>query len=232
MNAHLPLILIPGLLNTARLWADQAAVLGRGRPVHIADSASADTLGGLAEGVLRGAPERFALAGLSMGGYVAFEILRRAPLRVDRLCLVDTTARPDTAEQSGRRRMLMDLAAREGIAAVLPMLLPGFLAPRHKDDPHLVGIVTEMANAVGVDGFVRQQLAILARPDSRAELAGIGIPTMVLVGIDDQITPKDRAEEMVEAIPDAELVVIPDAGHFAPLENPMAVTAAMQRWLD
>ena len=232
MNGHLPLILIPGLLNTARLWADQAAVLGRGRPVTVADSAAADTLGGLAEGVLRGAPERFSLAGLSMGGYVAFEILRRAPLRVDRLCLVDTTARPDTADQSARRRMLMDLATREGIAAVLPMLLPGFLAPGHKDDPRLVGIVTEMANTVGVEGFVRQQLAILARPDSRADLAGIGIPTMVIVGADDQITPKDRAEEMAEAIPEAELVVIPDAGHFAPLENPKAVTAAMQRWLD
>ncbi len=232
MNAHLPLILIPGLLNTARLWADQAAVLGRGRPVQVADSAVADTLKGLADGVLRGAPERFALAGLSMGGYVAFEILRRAPLRVDRLCLVDTTARPDTADQSARRRMLMDLAIREGIAAVLPMLLPGFLAPRHKDDPHLVGVVTEMANAVGAEGFVRQQLAILARPDSRGDLAGIGIPTMVLVGADDQITPKDRAEEMAGAIPDAQLVVIPDAGHFAPLENPKGVTAAMQRWLD
>jgi pimeloyl-ACP methyl ester carboxylesterase len=231
VNAHLPLILIPGLLNTARLWADQAAVLGRGRPVQVADSAAADTMGGLAEGVLREAPERFALAGLSMGGYVAFEILRRAPLRVDRLCLVDTTARPDSADQSARRRMLMELATREGIAAVLPMLVPGFLAPHHRDDPQLVGIIAEMADAVGVDGFVRQQLAILARPDSRADLAGIGIPTMVLVGADDQITPKDRAEEMAEAIPGAELVIIPDAGHFAPLENPKAVTAAMQGWL-
>jgi pimeloyl-ACP methyl ester carboxylesterase len=232
VNAHLPLILIPGLLNTARLWADQAAVLGHGRSVQVADSAAADTLAGLAEGVLRQAPERFALAGLSMGGYVAFEILRRAPLRVDRLCLVDTTARPDTADQSARRRMLMELATREGIAAVLPMLLPGFLAPRHQSDAHLVGVVTEMANTVGVDGFVRQQLAILARPDSRDDLAKIGIPTTVLVGSDDQITPKDRAEEMVAAIPSARLVVIRDAGHFAPLENPKAVTAAMQEWLS
>ena len=231
MNAGLPLILIPGLLNTARLWADQAAVLGRGRPVAVADSANADTLGGLAERVLRSAPERFALAGLSMGGYVAFEILRRAPLRVDRLCLLDTTARPDTADQSARRHMLIELANREGVAAVLPLLRPGFLAPRNKDDPHLAGIVAEMANTVGVDGFVRQQLAILARPDSRADLATIGIPTTVIVGSDDQITPKDRAEEMAEAIPDAKLVVIPDAGHFAPLENPKAVTAAMQEWL-
>jgi pimeloyl-ACP methyl ester carboxylesterase len=206
--------------------------LGRGRKIRVADAAATDTLAGLAEEVLRGAPERFALAGLSMGGYVAFEILRRAPLRVARLCLVDTTARADTAEQSTRRRMLMDLATREGIPAVLPTLLPGFLAPRHQGDPRLVGLVTEMANAVGVDGFDRQQRAILGRPDSRADLPKIAVPTTVLVGSDDQITPRDRAAEMVDAIPGARLVDIPDAGHLSPLENPEAVTAAMREWLS
>jgi len=231
VNAQLPLILIPGLLNTARLWADQVAVLGRGRPITVADSAAADTMAGLADAVLRGAPERFALAGLSMGGYMAFEILRRAPLRVDRLCLVDTTARSDTAEQSSRRRMLMELAIREGIDAVLPMLMPGFLAPRHHADARLVGIVEEMSNAVGVEGFVHQQLANLGRADSTGDLARIGIPTTVLVGAEDQITPKDRAEEMASAIPGATLVVIPAAGHFSPIENPRAVTAALQAWL-
>ncbi|MSP20462.1 MAG: alpha/beta fold hydrolase [Alphaproteobacteria bacterium] len=231
MNPLLPLVLIPGLLNTSRLWAAQSQALGPRRSIQVADSAGADSLRGLADAILGQAPERFALAGLSMGGYVAFEILRRAPLRIDRLCLIDTTARPDTADASSRRRMLMEVAARDGIGAVLPLLVPGFLAPRHATDTRLVGIIGEMAAAVGVDGFVRQQLAILARPDSRPDLPSIGIPTTVIVGADDQLTPRDRAEEMVEAIPGARLAVIPDAGHLSPLENPAAVTAAMQEWL-
>lgn len=231
MNQHLPLILVPGLLNTARLWADQAQTLGRGRSVQVADSACADTLGGIAEALLQAAPERFALAGLSMGGYVAFEVLRRAPLRVDRLCLVDTTARPDTAEATERRRRLMDLAARQGIQAVVPLLVPGFLAAQHQGDPRLRAVIDQMAEQVGAEGFVRQQLAILGRPDSRPDLSNIGVPTLVIVGAEDTLTPPDRAREMVDAIPDAVLRVVPDAGHLAPLENPKAVTAAMADWL-
>ena len=161
----------------------------------------------------------------------SFEILRRAPLRVDRLCLVDTTARPDAAEAAARRRSLMELATREGVRAVVPLLVPGFLAPKHAKDPHLAAVIEEMAAVVGVEGFVRQQLAILARPDSRPGMAKIGIPTTIIVGADDQLTPLDRAEEMRTGIPDARLVVIPDAGHLSPLENPKAVTAAMEEWL-
>lgn len=231
MNQHLPLILVPGLLNTARLWADQVAALGPGRQVQVADSACADTLGGIAEGLLSAAPERFALAGLSMGGYVAFEVLRRAPLRVDRLCLLDTTARPDTAEASERRRRLMDLAAHKGVREVVPLLLPGFLAAQHQADPSLRQLIAQMAEQVGADGFTRQQLAILARPDSRPDLPHIGIPTMVIVGEHDTLTPLERAQEMADAIPGAVLRVIPAAGHLSPLENPKAVTAAMQEWL-
>jgi pimeloyl-ACP methyl ester carboxylesterase len=231
VNQHLPLILVPGLLNTARLWADQAQTLGRGRSVQVADSACADTLGGIAEALLQAAPERFALAGLSMGGYVAFEVLRRAPLRVDRLCLVDTTARPDTAEATERRRRLMDLAARQGIQEVVPLLVPGFLAAQHQGDPRLRAAIDQMAEQVGVEGFVRQQLAILGRPDSRPDLPNIGVPTLVIVGAGDTLTPLDRAQEMVDGIPGAVLRLVPDAGHFAPLENPKAVTAAMAEWL-
>ena len=232
MNQHLPLVLVPGLLNTARLWAEQEAVLGRGRRIQVVDSAASDTLGGIAEALLRSAPERFALAGLSMGGYVCFEVLRWAPLRIDRLCLVDTTARADTAEQSERRRQLMDLATRKGVQEVVPMLIGGFLAPQHHSEPHLVQVVREMADQVGADGFVRQQLAILGRPDSLPDLAEIGVPTTVIVGEHDTLTPVDRAREMAEAIPGARLVIIREAGHLAPLENPHEVTAAMQEWLS
>lgn len=207
------------------------AGLGESRDIQVADSAAADTIGGLAAVALRDAPPRFALAGLSMGGYVAFEMLRREPSRVERLCLVDTTARPDMPEQSQRRRSLMGIAAAKGMHEVVPLLLPGLLSPENVNDPCLVDLIGQMADQVGVEGFVRQQRAILGRPDSRPGLGQIGVPTTVVVGADDQLTPPDRAQEMVDAIRGALLVVIPGAGHLAPIENPTAVTAAMREWL-
>lgn len=231
----MPLILLPGLLNTARLWAHQTAALAGDREVVVCRTDTADTLAGLARAVLKAADSlgaaRFALAGLSMGGYVALEVWRRAPGRVARLALVDTSARADGPEQLARRRRMMAEAEADGIAPIVPQQIPGYLAPANVDDPHLVGIVTDMATEVGVAGFLRQQNAILSRPDSRGDLGGITCPTVVIVGADDQLTPPDLAKEIAAGIPGAKLVVIPDAGHLAPLENPQAVTAALRAWL-
>ena len=199
--------------------------------MRVADSAAADSIPGLAERLLADAPKRFALAALSMGGYVAFEVLRRAPERVERLALVDTTPKADRPEQTERRRMLVALAKAEGIRAVLPHLIPGFLAPHHRDDPALVEIITGMAEEVGVGGFTRQQHAILGRVDSTPDLARIGCPAAVIVGEHDQLTPPAGAAEMAAAIRGATLTVIPDAGHLSPLENGAAVAAAMRAWL-
>ena len=197
----------------------------------MADSAAADSMAGLAERLLADAPKRFALAALSMGGYVAFEVLRQAPERVARLALVDTTPRADRPEQTERRRMLVALAKAKGIRAVLPHLIPGFLAPHHRDDPALVEIITEMAEEVGVDGFTRQQQAILERVDSTPDLAQIGCPAAVIVGELDQLTPPAGAADLAAAIRGATLTVIPNAGHLSPLENEAAVAGAMRAWL-
>ena len=231
MRAILPLVFLPGLLNTARVWAGPVAGLGSGALVSVADLTGAETMEDLARAVLETAPERFALAGLSMGGYVAFEVLRQASERVDRVALVDTTARSDAPEQTARRKALVAQALSHGLAGVVTQLLPGFLSPAGAADPDLVEAVTAMADEVGVDAFARQQAAIAARPDSRPDLGAIDCPVVVIVGAEDALTGGEIAAEMAAGIPGARLVEIPDAGHLSPLENPAAVTQALADWL-
>lgn len=225
-----PLILVPGLLCDERLFAPQLPALASRTTVRLAETKLDDSLGGMAERLLADAPERFALCGLSMGGYVCFEVLRRAPTRVTRLALLDTQARADTPEATQRRKDLMALAERGEFTGVAPRLLPLFLHPDHLE--RLGPTVTSMAAAVGKDAFLRQQRAIMARPDSRPLLSSIGCPTLVLCGRQDQLTPPALHEEMAAAIPDATLVVLPRCGHLTPLERPEAVTAQLLAWLE
>ncbi len=177
-------------------------------------------------------PGRFALCGLSMGGYAALALMRLAPQRVTRLCLMDTSARPDTPEQSRRRRGLMALTQGNRFRGVTPRLLPQLLHPHRLSDTALCADITAMADRVGRDAFLRQQRAILQRPDSRPFLPRIGVPTLIAVGSHDSLTPPDLAEEMAERIPGAALRVIPDTGHLPPMEAPQAATELMRQWLD
>ncbi len=228
----IPLVLLPGLLTDERLWANQRAALAEAADIRVADLTRDDSMAGMAARLLADAPPRFALAGLSMGGYVALEVLRRAPERVAGLALLDTTARPDTPEQSARRTEALALARSGAFARIMPALLPLLVHPDHLKDPAIGGLAREMAAAIGPDAFIRQQTAIMARPDSRPGLPAIACPTLVLVGRQDQITPPDRAEEMAEAIPGARLAVIEECGHLSALEQPAAVGAALAGWLD
>lgn len=226
------LLLMPGLLCDAALWRHQiAALAGRVRAV-VADLASDDCLDAMARRALEAVPGRFALCGLSMGGYAALALLRIAPHRVTRLCLMDTSARPDTPTQARRRRGLMALVARSRFHGVTPRLLPQLLHPDRLAEPALCAEVVAMAERVGQAAFLRQQRAILHRPDSRPDLARIGLPTLVAVGGGDTLTPPDLAEEMAERIPGAALRIIPDAGHLPPLETPAAVNELLRAWLD
>ncbi len=225
-----PLILVPGLLCDERLFAPQLPALAARTAVSVAQTRLDDSLGAMAERLLAAAPERFALAGLSMGGYVCFEVVRRAPDRVTRLALLDTQARADTTEAAQRRRDLVALAERGEFLGVAPRLLPLFLHPDHLE--RLGPVVTAMAAAVGKEAFLRQQRAILERPDSRPLLASIRCPTLVLCGRQDRLTPPSLHEEMAAAIPEATLVVLPNCGHLAPLERPEAVTAQLLAWLE
>ncbi len=232
MAKRTPLLLLPGLLCDAALWRHQVETLGDIAEPVVADMTQADQLGPLARSILADAPETFALAGFSMGGYLAFEILRQAPDRVDRLALLDTTPHPDSHEQLQRHRDLIDLARRSDFKGVTRRLLPILVHPGRIEDMVLVDDVIAMAERVGREAYLRQQTAIMTRPDSRHDLRLIHCPTLVLCGRQDAMTPVEAHEEMADAIPHGSLVVIEDCGHLAPLERPRAVSAVMRLWLQ
>ncbi len=230
-SAKIPLILLPGLLCNHHLWAHQAQNLANIADISIADMTLDDSMAGMADRILAQAPAEFDLAGLSMGGYVAHEIMDKAPGRVRRLALLDTSAHADTPSQLRRREGLIELAKKGKFLGVTDQLLPLFLHPDRLDDAALVGEIKEMTQSVGRDAFLRQQQAIRSRLDRRVDLAKIVCPTLVLCGRQDALTRLDIHEEMATAIPDARLVVIEDCGHLSTMERPLAVTAAMRDWL-
>lgn len=226
------LVLLPGLLNDAALWAGQiAGVADLVDDIRVPDLTRHETIGELADAALAEAPERFALAGLSMGGYVALEIIRRAPERVERLALFDTSARADGDEQRRRRTGLIQLADMGRFKGVTPRLLPLLIHPSRLEDSAVTGPVFEMAARVGRDGFIRQQKAILSRGDSRELLPAIRCPVLVACGRQDQLTPLHLSQEMAAAIPGAVLSVIEECGHLPALERPDVTTGLIRHWL-
>jgi pimeloyl-ACP methyl ester carboxylesterase len=227
MNENL--LLLPGLLCDSRLWRDQTALLPH---VVIADLTQDDHVDAMAARAVALMPGRFALAGLSMGGYVALAVMRLAPERITRLCLMDTSARPDTEDQSRRRRGLMAMTRGNRFRGVTPRLLPQLLHPDHLADADLAQAVLDMAERVGRDAFLRQQQAILSRPDSRPMLPGIAIPTTIAVGGQDILTPPELAREMAGLIPDARLEIIDRAGHLPPMEQPAVTNEILRYWLS
>jgi pimeloyl-ACP methyl ester carboxylesterase len=227
----LPILLIPGLLGSARLYAAQIPELWRFGPVTVADHTRDDSMTAIARRILVGAPPRFALAGLSMGGYIALELFRQAPARIARLALLDTTARPDTPEQSAVRNEQIALAAAGRLDEVVEAQFPHLVHPDHRGDARLREILRQMAQDVGAQAFERQQKATMDRPDSRPDLESIHVPTLVLVGEGDQLTPPERAAEMAKAIRGARLVTVLGSGHLSTLERPHEVTQALVEWL-
>ena len=232
MSESLPIVLIPGLVCSPRLYGEQLPELWRFGPLFIADHTRDDSLEGIAQRILMAAPRRFALVGLSMGGYTAFEIMRSSPDRVARLALLNTSARADTSEQSDRRRAQIALARGGRFGEVLDQLFSVWVHPSRRDDEMLRRTVQRMAEETGPDVFVRQLTAIMTRRDSRPDLAAIRCPTLVLVGDGDNATPPERAAEMASAIPASRLVTIPECGHLSTLERPQHVTRALSEWLE
>lgn len=231
MGEPLPTVLIPGLVCTPRLYAEQIPALWRFGAVMVADHTRDDSMAGIARRILAAAPPRFALAGLSMGGYVCFEILRQSPERVAKLALLDTTARPDAPEQTEARKRQVELAQSGCFGEIARLLFPRFVAAARHGDRALEAIVRAMADDTGADAFVRQQTAIMNRIDSRPSLRRVACPTLVVVGGEDTLTPPDLATEMASIIPSARQVVIPDCGHLSTLEQPAAVTRALVDFL-
>jgi pimeloyl-ACP methyl ester carboxylesterase len=213
------------------MYAGQVPQLWRAGPVMIADHTRDDSMSGIARRILSAAPAHFALVGLSMGGYIAFEILRQAPERITRVALLDTSARADAPEQTAMRRAQMTLASQGRLAEVVEQLFPRLVHPARRTDAALRQVFDLMAEEVGAAGFIRQQTAISGRSDSRPSLGRIRCPTLVLVGEGDELTPPERAAEIAAAIPGARLTTVPQCGHVSTLEQPDEVTRALLEWL-
>lgn len=228
--ASLPLLLLPGLLCDERLWRDPAAELADVATVHHADLTRDDSVAGMAARVLAAAPPVFALAALSMGGYVAFEILRQAPQRVARLALLDTTARLDPPKRRAVRRAGLAMAETGRFAGVTRKLLPQ-LVHESRVESAVGEEVMAMAQRVGRDAFLRQQRAIIDRPDSEPLLPAIAVPTLLGVGEDDRMTLPEETRLMHDRIPGARLHVFARCGHLPPMEVPQETAAVLRDWL-
>ena len=229
--SNTPLVLIPGLACTADLFEGQIAALERERDVIIGDHMHHDTMPEIATHILVNAPERFALAGLSMGGYIALEIMRQAPERVSRLALMDTSARADTPDKTELRLEALELAAAGKFMAVCHSTLDLSIATSRHGDAALKAAIIDMAIETGPDVWAQQTRAIIGRKDSVPLLGSINCPTMVVVGDEDQLTPPDLAREMADGIKDARLEVIADCGHMSTMEKPDQLTGLLQGWL-
>lgn len=230
-SASLPIILVPGLNCSARLYAEQIPALWQFGPVTVADHRRDDSMAGLARRILAAAPPRFALAGLSMGGYVAFEVVRQAAGRVARLALLDTGAGAEVPERTEQRKPLLQLARQGRLAAITDNQFPLLVHRKRHGDAALRATVRAMNEETGADAYLRQQQAIMSRPDSRPGLAAIACPTLILVGDDDQLTPPALAREMAAGIRGSRLVIVSDSGHLSTIEQPQQVTGALVEWM-
>ncbi len=227
------LVLVPGLLCNRDLYRDQIAHLAPKAEVAFGDHTRHETMAEIAASILASAPPRFSLAGLSMGGYIAMEMMTMAPDRIERLALLDTQAMPDTPEVVARRLKLNEMARNGQFSAVSrDILLKLYIHPDRLSDKALVRRVIDMAEDTGADAFLRQQAAILSRPDRRADLCAIACPTLVIVGDADALTPPERSREITEVIAGARLEIIPHCGHLTTMECPDAVNRLLDEWLD
>ena len=230
MSQTVPFVLIPGLACSARLYAHQIPALWRLGPVMVANHTGADSMREIARSILSRAPARFHLIALSMGGYLAFELMRQAPERVERLALLDTSARPDLPEQTERRLKIIGLAEQGQFMKMNDLLWPALVHESRLSDVALRAIVDEMLVDTGPEALIRQQRALISRVDSRPTLRSIRARMLVVVGDGDVITPLQFAQEIAGGIAGARLEVVSKCGHLSTLERPEPVTKLLTEW--
>jgi len=232
MTDRVPLILVPGLLCDDALWRHQVESLADIADIRVAHQHTRyDSMAEIADAILNDAPTRFALAGLSMGGYIAMELIDRAPGRVERLALLDTRAGGDLPEQVSQRYEFIEQVKAGGFEEVVDRLVSLFIHSERFSDEALIPQVKAMTHRVGPESFIRQQHALLSRRDHLANLSNISCPTTIICGRQDQLTPLELSIEMADNIPGSELVVIEDCGHLTTMERPGEVNDAMRKWL-
>ena len=219
-------------LTDERLYAAQVAALEAKYECRVFAFRDHDTLGGMANELLANTPERFTLIGLSLGGYLSFEIVRRQPHRLQRLVLMDTTAVADTPARRAGRDADIAKVRKGGIDALIPELAPRWMHPAHAQRADLVKLMAGMARSIGARGQLNQQRAMMARPDSHADLARVGVPTLVMCGRQDPVTPVPDHEAMAARVTGARLEIIENCGHLSTIEQPDAVSRALIDWLE
>jgi pimeloyl-ACP methyl ester carboxylesterase len=233
MSQKMPLILVPGLLCTDELWRDQIQALDDLADMTVPRHDEQCSVEEIATEILKTAPETFSLAGLSMGGYIALEIVLRAPERVERLALMDTRADADSPKYKKRRQDFIRLVERgTTFKGVTESLLPMLIHPDRFQDTDLTSRIYKMAQDIGREGFIRQETAIMNRKDRNSELGNIKCPTLVLSGNEDALIPAPHQQEMASKIADAEFHIIDHCGHLPTMERPMETNTLMREWLS
>ena len=227
----LPIVLITGQLLTDAVWQPLLDAWSD-REVIVADNRSDDTMEGFAQRLLDDAPPKFALVAHAMGGFVAFEVMRRAPDRVARLALISTLASADGPAQTARRQGYIDLVESGKFEQVVEERIPILFPEEKRDDAQLLGLARRMAADTGAETFLAQQRAIMARIDSRPRLGEIAVPTLLIWGEKDGITSRAHHDEIAAAIPGARLEVVPGAGHLPTVEAPDVVGPLLGKFID
>ena len=221
-------LLLPGMMCDARQWAEQEANISQ--PVFHADTRKHDSITEMARSVLQDAPDQFAMVGLSMGGILAFEIWRQAADRVTHLALLDTNPHAESPQrQTVRLQQIAEAASGRLRELATESLKPLYLAKAHREDEELLGAILDMAMDLGPDVFRTQSLALRGRIDSVPTLPSITCPTIVMCGDEDILCPVAYHELMAAEIPHAQLSVIENCGHLSSLEQPQAVTSALNK---
>ncbi|WP_242098597.1 alpha/beta hydrolase [Sphingomonas sp. CROZ-RG-20F-R02-07] len=226
------LFLLPGLLCDATIWAHQTRTLAADHDVRVPDFRMLDSIDAMADAVLAQAPERFSVAGHSMGARVALAVIARAPHRVRRLALLDTGVHPPSPTEAERRKALTDLSEQQGMRALADVWLPPMVGEgRLEADPALRAALYAMVERMTPAIHRNHIAALLGRPDAAAGLSAIRCPVLVGVGRDDRWSPPAQHEPIVAAIPGAHFVVFEGSGHMAPMEAPDAVAQALRDWM-
>jgi pimeloyl-ACP methyl ester carboxylesterase len=225
-------LFVPGLLCGHAVWSAQIDALSGDFDCRVAQLDTQDAIDAMASAVLALSDGAFSLVGHSMGGYVALEVMRRAPQRVQRLALLSTQPRADSPEQAARRERLFQDAQLGGFQDVIAGFPSLLFHESRLSDPSVIDAFDAMARRVDKEAFLRQQRAIMGRVDSLADLSTIACPTLVLCGRQDLITPLENSQLMAGSIPGAALITLEDCGHMAPMERPAAVNAALREWLE
>ena len=228
-SSNFQVVFIPGLLLTKDLYSAQIADLPSGQSYHVADTTGTDSFEVMAARIAEQTDMDMVVVGLSMGGYVALEVARLYPGRVKGIALLSTNSMPETEERRKQRKELINLSKIGKFKGVTPRLLPRLLSEPAQKDEVLTSRVMQMAADIGQENFISQQMAIMERIDQRPNLAHITVPSLVLCGDADLLTPPFQSEETASLLPDVELKILKGIGHLSAMEAPEDVNEALQR---